>query len=89
MLTQTKILKNFRHVLHIGHAVKQFIFDYAYKTMSREDRNNILREIIKDQMNDTIRDIVRIGYNLDAETYTYSIIAGTPDTVFFDSLYID
>jgi len=51
------------------------------------ERNNVINDII-DSFNErsNIRGILVIGYNLAANQYPYSVIAGGLKTEFFDSL---
>lgn len=62
---------------------------YPYKNTDVGTRNRVMDDIagsLKEQI--SIRGFLIIGYNLNRESYPYSVIAGSMETNFFDNLDI-
>lgn len=68
---------------------RYILVGYPYKNIDVETRNRVMNDIagsLKEQI--SIRGFLIIGYNLNRETYPYSVIAGSLETNFFDNLDI-
>jgi len=65
------------------------IIGYPYRNISIAKRNEIVDEIVAQVNKDEMRGILLIGQDLNSQQYPYSVIAGTMETNFFDSLEIE
>ncbi|MDN3551011.1 hypothetical protein [Mucilaginibacter aquaedulcis] len=64
------------------------IAGYPYKGITKEKRNEIINEILFKEQTVNIRGIIIVGQDLNNNYYPYSVLAGTMETDFFDSLEI-
>lgn len=62
------------------------IIGYPYENISRDDRLEMLNEIIHRELEEDIRGIMIIGADLKMPIYPYNVIAGADKTNFFDEL---
>lgn len=62
------------------------IIGYPYQNLTREERHEMVNEIIHRELTEDIRGIVIIGCDLQAPAYPYNFIAGTDKTNFLDEL---
>jgi hypothetical protein len=68
-----------------GPAQRQFlIIGYPYIGISKEERNNVMMEILHSKEAEKSRGVAIIGLNLDKKDYPYSVMAGRLDTDLFD-----
>lgn len=65
------------------------IIGYPYTGLTKEKRNDVMYEIMSHERHQGLRGIVIIGQDLDHPNYPYTLMAGSLDTDFFDSLETD
>jgi len=65
------------------------IIGYPYQNITKEERNDMLSEIITHEKVQGCRSIVIIGQDIGRPHYPYTLLAGRLETNFFDSLIID
>src|SRR5690606_31403934 len=64
------------------------IIAYAYQGILKSERNEILNKIVERERNKSHRGLTIFGFNLDTDTYPFSVVAGSVETDFFDKLTI-
>ena len=78
-------------ILSFGPERRKYILaGYPYKNTDIETRNNVINDIIEMYDKDeSVRGILVLGYNLLADNYPYTVIAGSLRNDFFDELEIN
>lgn len=63
---------------------RYLIVGYPYITKNKEERNNVIQQIINSDEAKNVRGIIIIGVNIDTKDYPYSVLAGKLETNLFD-----
>ncbi len=76
--------------MSIGPARRSFVLiGYPYKDIDTEVRNDMIGDIIHSlESDENLKGYLVIGYNLNANHYPYSVLAGSINTKLFDKLEV-
>ncbi len=76
--------------MSIGPERRSFVLiGYPYKDVSTEVRNDVIGDIIHSlESDENLKGYLVIGYNLNADHYPYSVLAGSINTKLFDKLEV-
>ncbi|QYA26688.1 hypothetical protein G3I01_14680 [Gramella sp. MT6] len=91
-LVQGKCPKKYNYMLMgVGPKRRQYVIaGFPYINTDRATRNALVNDIVNDiKKNNNIRGYIILGYDLDNYNYPYTMMAGSINTEFFDSLELD
>jgi len=89
MIQTGKTVKKYNWIeFYFGPERRQYaIAGFPYKNITTETRNELISDITSSlKKKNNIRGFLVIGYNLDSIYYPYSMMVGSIETNFFDSL---